>query len=113
MDLFKKDCREQSEKNSKPFSKAKAKEFAAEVPGWELNRDAKKISKEFTFKNFVRAISFVRRVAQVAEIECHHPDIHISYDTVVFDLSTHSIKGLSENDFIVAAKIDKLKKMEL
>ena len=113
MDLAKKKCIACDDKSIKPFSKNKAKEFAAEVPGWELSRDAKKITKEFTFRDFIRAMRFVDRVARIAETEGHHPDIHIFYNKVVFDLWTHAIDGLSENDFIIAAKIDALKAMDV
>ena len=73
--------------------------------GWEVVED-KKIMREFKFKNFVQAVDFVNRVADIAEIEDHHPDIHIFYNRVILELWTHAIDGLSENDFIVAAKIN-------
>jgi len=69
---------------------------------------ARKIRHEFAFKNFVRAMAFVDRVADIAEAEDHHPDIHIYYNRVVIELWTHAIGGLSENDFIVAAKIEEV-----
>ncbi|MEM7828266.1 MAG: 4a-hydroxytetrahydrobiopterin dehydratase [Candidatus Aenigmatarchaeota archaeon] len=75
--------------------------------GWELV-DERKIRKEFTFSDFKGAIRFVNRVADLAEDEGHHPDIFISYNRVRIELWTHSISGLSENDFIIAAKIDEL-----
>ena len=65
-----------------------------------------KISKEYKFKDFIGAINFVEQVAEIAELEGHHPDIHIFYNKVLLELSTHAIGGLSENDFILAAKID-------
>lgn len=74
--------------------------------GWEMEEDA--IKRKFKFKDFKAAMTFVNRVAEIAESENHHPDIKISYNKVKIKLSTHAIKGLSENDFIVAAKIDKL-----
>lgn len=67
-----------------------------------------KISKEFKFKDFIGAINFVDNVAGIAEEEGHHPDIYIFYNKVLIELSTHSIGGLSENDFILAAKIDNI-----
>ena len=77
------------------------------VKDWTLSIDAKKISKKFEFKNFIEALSFVNKVGAVAESEGHHPDIHLlDYKFVNIDLSTHAIKGLSQNDFIVAAKIN-------
>ena len=68
----------------------------------------KKISRQFKFKDFKEAMMFVGKVAEVANNEDHHPDIHIYYNKVEIELSTHSIGGLSGNDFIVARKIEKL-----
>lgn len=70
--------------------------------------DGKKIRREFTFPDFVAAMAFANRVAEIAESEEHHPDLHIYYGRVVVELWTHAIDGLSENDFIVAAKIDEI-----
>ena len=106
MDLLKKKCIPCEDKNIKPLSKADAQDYLDEISGWTLNQDAKRISKEFKFQDFIGAINFVERVADIAEMEGHHPDIHIHYNKVLLELSTHSIGGLSENDFIVAAKID-------
>ena len=105
MDLLKKKC-VPCEGGAKPLIRSEAEDYLAEVSGWVLDQDAKKISKEFKFKDFIGAINFVERVADVAEMEGHHPDIHIHYNKVLLELSTHAIGGLSENDFIVAAKID-------
>ena len=76
-----------------------------------MAEDSKTIRKEFKFKDFVRAMAFVDQVADVAESEGHHPDIRIHYNRVVIELTTHAIGGLSENDFIVAAKIERLVKL--
>ncbi len=70
--------------------------------------DDKKISREFRLVNFRQAMDFVKKVADLAEDEGHHPDIHIFYSRVVIELKTHAINGLSENDFILAYKIDQL-----
>ena len=70
--------------------------------------DDKKIKHEFKFKDFKQAITFINKVAEVAESEGHHPDIYVFYNKVVIELWTHAIGGLSENDFIVAAKIEPL-----
>lgn len=90
-----------------PLTAEQAKELLGKVNAWQLS-DAKEISKEFRFKNFRQAMAFVNKVAEVAEGEGHHPDIYIFYNRVRFSLSTHAIGGLSENDFILAAKIDLL-----
>jgi 4a-hydroxytetrahydrobiopterin dehydratase len=76
------------------------------LDGWTLWPDAKTISKSFTFKNFATAFAFAAKIADHAEAEGHHPDLLISWGRVEVELSTHSIGGLSENDFILAAKID-------
>lgn len=68
--------------------------------------DGKKIHREFSFKNFAEAMNLANKIAEIADEENHHPDLIISYGKVVVELSTHAIKGLSENDFILAAKID-------
>ena len=75
---------------------------------WKLADDAKSIRREFKFQDFYRAMSFTNAIAHIANIEDHHPDIEVGwgYCRVVF--STHAIQGLSENDFICAAKIDRV-----
>jgi 4a-hydroxytetrahydrobiopterin dehydratase len=74
---------------------------------WELVDDGKKISRKFKQKNFVDAMRLINAVADLAEREQHHPDLHLTgYRQVRIELTTHAIGGLSENDFIVAAKID-------
>jgi len=104
-DLLKKKC-VPCEGGVDPIDRAGAQKYLPDVPGWNLSEDGKKISKEFKFKDFIGAINFVERVADVAEMEDHHPDIHVYYSKVVLELWTHAIGGLSENDFIVAAKVD-------
>ena len=104
-DLLKKKC-VPCEKGMKPLNRTDMQDYLDEVSGWTLDNDAKKISKEFKFQDFIGAINFVERVADVAEMEGHHPDIQIHYNKVLLELTTHAIGGLSENDFILAAKID-------
>ncbi len=77
-----------------------------QVPDWNIID--KKIEKIFKFKNFIESIEFTKKVANIAENEGHHPDIHIHWNKVKIELWTHSINGLSKNDFIVAAKINNL-----
>ncbi len=105
MDLLKKKC-VPCEGGANPLSQEEAGNYLSEIEGWTLDREGKKISKEFKFRDFIGAINFVERVADVAEMEDHHPDIHVYYNKVVLELWTHAIGGLSENDFIVAAKVD-------
>jgi 4a-hydroxytetrahydrobiopterin dehydratase len=74
---------------------------------WEVV-DAHHLSKEFKFKNFVEALAFVNRVAEVAEHQNHHPDLHLAWGKVRVEIWTHKIGGLTESDFILAAKADQL-----
>ncbi|MSQ45563.1 MAG: 4a-hydroxytetrahydrobiopterin dehydratase [Ignavibacteria bacterium] len=91
-----------------PFTEVQANEFLNSVKGWKLA--GKKIEKEFTFKDFLANVDFVNKVATISEAEGHHPDILIySWNKLRITIWTHSIGGLSENDFILAAKIDELK----
>ena len=84
-----------------------SKQQMAAIPEWSLSEDGKMISRKFQLKNFVKAMELLQRAAEVAEQEQHHPDLHLTgYRQVRIDLTTHAIGGLSENDFIVAAKID-------
>jgi 4a-hydroxytetrahydrobiopterin dehydratase len=77
-----------------------------EIEGW-VDRDEKFIEKEYTFKNFKEALAFINKVGAIAEEENHHPDINLhDWNKVKLTLSTHAIGGLSENDFILASKID-------
>ncbi len=80
-----------------------------EVPGWDHLAGPDRLQKKWTFKNFQAAMTFVNRAGQIAEDDNHHPDLHItSYKHVMIEIYTHAINGLSENDFILAAKIDQL-----
>ena len=93
----------------KVLMSGQAGEFLKETPGWQISADGKMISREWIIKNFITAVDFINKIAQVAENENHHPDIHLTgYRRLRVDLSTHALGGLSENDFIVAAKINQL-----
>ncbi|MGC3980018.1 MAG: 4a-hydroxytetrahydrobiopterin dehydratase [Steroidobacteraceae bacterium] len=76
--------------------------------GWQLDADNKALRREYSFKNFYRTMSFVNAVAHIANSEDHHPDLEVGYNYCRIKYSTHAIGGLSENDFICAAKIDAL-----
>jgi 4a-hydroxytetrahydrobiopterin dehydratase len=91
-----------------PLSGAEAHALLPEISEWEIAPDNKKLVRTCTFKDFLAAMSFVDQVADIAELEGHHPDMHISYNKVTLELTTHAIGGLSQNDFIVAAKINTL-----
>ena len=108
MNLSKKHC-VPCEGIGEPLSKDAAGKLLKELPGWELSADAKNISRHLKMKNFMAAVKLIGRIAEIAEAEDHHPDIHLTgYRNLRIDLSTHALKGLSENDFIVAAKINEL-----
>lgn len=86
-----------------------AQDQLTSLKGWSLSEDGKRIGKKWVTKNFMAAVDFFNRIATVAEDDGHHPDLHlVGYRNVTIELWTHAIDGLSENDFIVAAKIDEL-----
>lgn len=91
-----------------PLTIQRAQELMPEIQGWTLSPDARKISKDFTFRNFADALAFTIKVGACAEEEGHHPDILLKWGKVGIELSTHAIHGLSENDFILASKIDEI-----
>src|SRR5512139_647290 len=106
MDLSKKRCKP-CEGGIAPLDQNEIAEYKRLIKdGWEV-RDKNKISKEFVFADYRHTIDFVNKVADLAEEEGHHPVMHIYYGRLVIDLWTHAINGLSENDFILASKIDK------
>jgi 4a-hydroxytetrahydrobiopterin dehydratase len=106
MKLTQKKC-EPCEGKTKPFSRQEASGLLAQIPGWRLTDDARGIYREYTLKNFVDAVAMINAIAPIAEKEGHHPDLHLTgYRRLRIDLYTHAIGGLSENDFILAAKID-------
>lgn len=89
------------------LSGQEARKQLEQLSGWELSADGTAITKNWTRKNFEDAMGFLNRIAEVAEAEQHHPDLHLTgYKKVRVALMTHAIGGLSENDFILAAKID-------
>ena len=89
-----------------PLSDAEADKLLSELSGW--TRQGKQITKTFQFSDFVSAMTFINKMADVAESEGHHPDFAVHYSKVDVTLWTHAIDGLSENDFILAAKLDPL-----
>ncbi|HEY4488986.1 MAG TPA: 4a-hydroxytetrahydrobiopterin dehydratase [Candidatus Paceibacterota bacterium] len=85
-----------------------ARDLMEHVPGWTLSGDGTFISRCYNFPNFKKALAFTNKVGELAESEGHHPDIELSWGKVGITLLTHSVKGLTENDFIVASKINEL-----
>lgn len=96
------------EGGTKPLTKGKIEEYLSVInPAWEVVDDLK-LKRKFKFHNFKKAIEFVNKLADLAESEGHHPDIEINYNKVTLELTTHAIGGLSENDFIMAAKTESI-----
>ena len=92
-----------------PFTQEQIKQYVPLVPGWEVGEN-KKLQRDFKFEDFKEAMQWVNKVADLAESEGHHPDILIhEWNKVRLELTTHATGGLSENDFILAAKINVLK----
>ena len=91
-----------------PLTPDQAAAYRGEAPAWALTHDATRIERDFKFANFAEAIAFVNQVGVLAESEGHHPDIAFGWGYARLTLTTHTIKGLDENDFIMAAKIEGL-----
>ncbi len=85
-----------------------AERMIAVIPGWTLEEEAKGIRREFRFRNFAEAMRFAGQVGELAEAEGHHPDLSVGWGYCTVRFRTHSIKGLHENDFIMAAKVGRL-----
>ena len=92
-----------------PIQPEEAGPYLEAVVGWSLTPDGQRIRRQWRAKNFMAAIEFFGAVADLAEDEGHHPDLHLeSYRNVAVEIWTHAIGGLSENDFVLAAKIDQI-----
>jgi 4a-hydroxytetrahydrobiopterin dehydratase len=105
-DLASEHC-ETCAKGTPPLSDQEAAGLAADVPGWEREGN-QRLRRVFEFPNFRDAFGFVARAALVAEAEFHHPDIELGWGRAAFELTTHAASGLTRNDFVMAAKLDKL-----
>ena len=91
------------------YTTAEAKAQLKNLLGWQITHDDERIRKNWTMKDFLAGLEFFQEVAKLAEAEDHHPDLHLEgYRNVWIEIWTHAIGGLSENDFILAAKIDRL-----
>jgi 4a-hydroxytetrahydrobiopterin dehydratase len=92
-----------------PVEQDEAETIVKQLSGWELSPDRQRIHRRWAAKDFQAGMDFLNRVAKLAEEEDHHPDVHlVGYRNVTLELSTHAIGGLSQNDFILAAKINEL-----
>ncbi len=109
-ELTQKKCKP-CEGGAAPMTPTEANAYLAALPAWELSPDGKLIGRTYVMRWFMDAIEVIQKIAEVAEAEDHHPDIHLTgYRRLCIELMTHAIGGLSENDFILAAKIESLPK---
>jgi 4a-hydroxytetrahydrobiopterin dehydratase len=109
-DLFDKKCKP-CEGGVLPFDITEIHKYQKKVDGWDIVQNKDKIymlEKKFIFKNFLESQNFINEVGKISEIEGHHPDILFGWGYAKINITTHAIEGLSENDFILAAKIDKI-----
>jgi 4a-hydroxytetrahydrobiopterin dehydratase len=91
-----------------PLTKEEAEDYRSQAPEWALVDGGTRIERTYRFKNFREAFAFVSRAAELAETEGHHPDISFGWGYATVSLQTKKIKGLHENDFIMAAKLDRI-----
>lgn len=105
--LADRNCRE-IPKGTAPMPDAELQKHLAGLPGWSQTEDGKAIAKAFKFKNFCETMSFVNAVAHIANTQDHHPDLAVSYSACRVQYNTHTVGGISENDLICAARIERL-----
>ena len=109
-ELYKKKCIA-CDGDTIPFDTREIHKYLKKVDGWEVKSNSEKnyyLEKNFKFKNFIESQRFVNKVASIAELEGHHPDIYFGWGYAKIKILTHAIKGLAESDFILASKIDHL-----
>jgi 4a-hydroxytetrahydrobiopterin dehydratase len=109
-DLLKKKC-QPCEGGVIPFDISEIYKYQKKVDGWDILKDKKEnffLNKKFNFKNFVESQKFINKIGEISEDEGHHPDISFGWGYAEVKITTHAIEGLSENDFILAAKIDQI-----
>jgi len=109
-DLLNKKC-VPCEGGALPFDISEIHKYQKKVDGWDIIEDEKKnylLEKKFIFKNFIFSQNFINKVGEISEKENHHPDISFGWGYAKIIITTHAINGLSENDFILAAKIDQI-----
>ena len=94
-------------KDSAPLNKQQINDYLEQIPGWEQNTP-EQIQRKFTFKDYYQTIAFINAVAWIAQQNDHHPDMHIGYNDCIVTFTTHTVNGLTINDFICAEKINKL-----
>src|ERR1700745_2084193 len=92
-----------------PLTASAARQLLAQLsPKWSLSEDQRALRREFAFRDFYRTMSFVNALAHIANIEDHHPDLEVGYNYCRVKFTTHAVKGLSDNDFVCAAKVDQI-----
>lgn len=107
-ELTKKHC-VSCETGTRALASDQVREMLPSVSEWKLTPDGKRIRREWRVRDFMTALEFFQRIAAIAEEEDHHPDLHLSgYRNVAIEIWTHAVGGLTENDFILAAKIDQV-----
>jgi 4a-hydroxytetrahydrobiopterin dehydratase len=107
-DLTAKQCKP-CEGGVSPLTREESQQLLGQIASeWQLAEDAASIRRDYRFKDFYRTMSFVNALAHIANLEDHHPDLEVGYGYCRAVFTTHAIKGLSENDFICAAKIDRI-----
>lgn len=105
IDLKAKRC-EPCEGGVDPLGPEKVRELLEQLQGWSVDKSGKQISRDYRFGDFYQTMAFVNALAFMAHVENHHPDLEVGYDHCLVRYTTHAIDGLSENDFICAAKAD-------
>jgi len=91
------------------FTPAEVKTHLGEIPGWVMDQDGKSIERAFSLKNFIACVDLINKIKVIAEDEMHHPDLHLTgYKNLKVVLYTHALGGITENDLILAAKINQL-----
>jgi len=111
IDLLNSHCQHYG-KDTLPLDKAASESLLNRVAGWNISDDEKSISKCFKFKNYYQTIAFVNANAYISHEQDHHPDLEVGYNRCIVTFSTHSVGGLSQNDFICAAKFNALLPIE-
>lgn len=90
------------------LNKDEVQNFMPQIPEWRVSQDGKSIARRYAFKDFYHTMAFVNAIAYIANQENHHPDLEVGYNYCNIKFFTHAVDGLTQNDFICAAKIDKL-----
>ncbi len=111
MELTEKKCKA-CEGGVEPLTIEQSQDYLRQVQGWDMDESGKLLTKVIAFKNYHHTMAFVNAVAWMAHCENHHPDMEVSYNRCKVHYTTHAIGGLSDNDFICAAKVDKILAMK-